>query len=198
MSRARVRIMMLRESHVLFTGTANAPCMEILLSMFAKIGRNLLISDRHCSTATFYNLQNMICSFREIKKRAKLTAQGIEPDMEKDGQTEKEEVRETEETIQGSCPANEEEGPEDEVRGFAKLIKPKIVPKYSYTSTDILGWYTMCILCVYMMLLKVVSHYDFSVLSMSAMGFQKTLDKWVGGCCDLDPVFWGFVYKFGP
>ena len=34
----------------------------------------------------------------------------------------------------------------------------------------------MCIV-LYNMLLKVVSHYDFSVLSMSVMGFQKV---WIG------------------
>ena len=35
-----------------------------------------------------------------------------------------------------------------------------------------------CLFCLYMpSLLKVVSHYDFSVLSMSVMGFQK---MWMG------------------
>ena len=34
----------------------------------------------------------------------------------------------------------------------------------------------MCILFVYT-LLKVVSHYDLSVLSMLVMGFQKNLDR---------------------
>ena len=29
-------------------------------------------------------------------------------------------------------------------------------------------------------LLKVINHYDFNVLSMSVMGFQKSLDKGVG------------------
>ena len=38
----------------------------------------------------------------------------------------------------------------------------------------------MCILCVYS-LLYVVSHYDSRVLSMSVMGFQKSLDRGVGG-----------------
>ena len=40
----------------------------------------------------------------------------------------------------------------------------------------------MCILFVYT-LLKVVSYYDLSVLSMSVMGFQKKVwmgDGWVG------------------
>ena len=36
------------------------------------------------------------------------------------------------------------------------------------------------------MLLKVVSHYDFSVLSMSVMSFQKKV--LVGGWCELYPV----------
>ena len=36
----------------------------------------------------------------------------------------------------------------------------------------------MCILSVYT-LLKVVGYYDFSVLSMSVMGFQKKV--WMGG-----------------
>ena len=40
----------------------------------------------------------------------------------------------------------------------------------------------MCItLFVYMYtLLKVVSHYDFNVLSMSLMGFQRTTKVWMG------------------
>ena len=42
----------------------------------------------------------------------------------------------------------------------------------------------MCILSVYT-LLKVVGYYDFSVLSMSLMGFQKKV--WVGG--------WGELYS---
>ena len=37
----------------------------------------------------------------------------------------------------------------------------------------------MCIL--FIMLLKVVSHYDLSVLSESVMGFNFVLDRWVGG-----------------
>ena len=47
----------------------------------------------------------------------------------------------------------------------------KIVPKLSYTST-INVLYTICILCVNT-LLKVVSNYDLSFLSMAMMGFQK-------------------------
>ena len=52
----------------------------------------------------------------------------------------------------------------------------------------------MCTLCVNT-LLKDVSHYDLSVLSMSAMGFQKSLYKgWVGGWGELYPVlFWIFL-----
>ena len=37
----------------------------------------------------------------------------------------------------------------------------------------------MCILCVYNMSLKDVSHYDLSVLSMSVIGSQKKCG-WVG------------------
>ena len=40
----------------------------------------------------------------------------------------------------------------------------------------------MCILFVYT-LLKVVSHYDLSVLSMSVIGFQFFLDRWVSWKC---------------
>ena len=39
---------------------------------------------------------------------------------------------------------------------------------------------SMCILFVYT-LLNVVRYYDLSVLSMSVMGFQKSLDRGVGG-----------------
>ena len=50
----------------------------------------------------------------------------------------------------------------------------------SPTSTDILARIP-CVICLYIMLLKVVSHYDLNVLSMSVMGFQKSLDRgWVG------------------
>ena len=38
----------------------------------------------------------------------------------------------------------------------------------------------MCIVFV-CTLLKAVSHYDFSVMSMSVMGFQKSLDRGLGG-----------------
>ena len=49
-------------------------------------------------------------------------------------------------------------------------------PKPVLVCTDILEQYTMCILFVYT-LLKVVSYFDLSVLSMSVMDFpQKSLD----------------------
>ena len=49
----------------------------------------------------------------------------------------------------------------------------------------------MRVLFVYA-LLKVVGHYDFSVLSLSAMGFQKKLDR-----TELSPVFvWDFFVNF--
>ena len=38
-----------------------------------------------------------------------------------------------------------------------------------------------CMLCLYIMLLNVVDHYDLSVLSMSMISFQKSLDRGVGG-----------------
>ena len=46
----------------------------------------------------------------------------------------------------------------------------------------------MCILSV-CKLLKVVSHYDFSVLSTSVMGFPKKMDRGVDGWGELYPVF---------
>ena len=50
----------------------------------------------------------------------------------------------------------------------------------------------MCIMFVYT-LLKVVSYYDLSVLSMSVMGFQKNMFVWgVGGGCELYSVFFYF------
>ena len=50
----------------------------------------------------------------------------------------------------------------------------------------------MCILFVYT-LLKVVSYYDLSVLSMSVLGFQKKKFGW-GGWGELYPsLFWSFV-----
>ena len=58
---------------------------------------------------------------------------------------------------------------------FFFLNRPKVA-----SSTDILE-YTMCILSVYT-LLKVVGYYDFSVHSMSVMGFQRKKFGWgVGG-----------------
>ena len=51
----------------------------------------------------------------------------------------------------------------------------------------------MYFVCV---LLKVVSHYDLSVVSMSAMGFQKKLDRGVGGWSELYPFFLGKLFNF--
>ena len=49
----------------------------------------------------------------------------------------------------------------------------------------------MCILSVHT-LLKVVGYYELSVLSMSVMGFQKSLDGgWVGGVSSVN-FFWIF------
>ena len=46
-------------------------------------------------------------------------------------------------------------------------------------------------------LLKVVSYYDLSVLSMSGMGFQKKIWMGVSGWCELYPVlFWFFGISF--
>ena len=43
--------------------------------------------------------------------------------------------------------------------------------------------------------LTVVSYYDLSVLSMSVMGFQKSLDGWVGGVSSIQ-VYFGFLELF--
>ena len=53
--------------------------------------------------------------------------------------------------------------------------------------------YHMYSVCIY-----VVSYYDFSVLSMSVMGFQKKvwMGGWVGGCGELYPFFGGFFEFF--
>ena len=49
--------------------------------------------------------------------------------------------------------------------------------------------YSVCIT-----LLKVVSHYDLSVLSMSVIGFQKKFGWGVGGWGELYPdLFWNFA-----
>ena len=46
--------------------------------------------------------------------------------------------------------------------------------------------YSVCI-----HLLKLVSHYDLSVLSMSVMGFQKKVWMWVGGRGEFySSLFW--------
>ena len=58
--------------------------------------------------------------------------------------------------------------------------------------------YTMCILFV-CTLLKVVGHYDLSVLSLSVMGFQnklKSLYSRVGGLGELYPVLLDFSNLF--
>ena len=52
----------------------------------------------------------------------------------------------------------------------------------------------MCILFVYT-LLKTVSYYDWSVLSMSVMGFQKVWMGWVGGVGSIQ-VYFGFLELF--
>ena len=45
-------------------------------------------------------------------------------------------------------------------------------------------------------LVKVVSYYDWSVLTMSVMGFQKSLDGgWVGGVSSIQ-VYFGFLEFF--
>ena len=55
----------------------------------------------------------------------------------------------------------------------------------------------MCVLFVYT-LLKVVSYYDLSVLSMSVMGLQKSLDAgWVCGMSSIQ-VYFGFFYFAKP
>ena len=49
--------------------------------------------------------------------------------------------------------------------------------------------YAMCILFVYT-LLNVVSYYYLNVLSMSVMGFQKSMDGgWVGGVSSIQVYF---------
>ena len=50
----------------------------------------------------------------------------------------------------------------------------------------------MCILSVYA-LLKVVGYYDLSILSMSVMGFEKSLDGgWLGGMSSIQ-IFLNFL-----
>ena len=53
----------------------------------------------------------------------------------------------------------------------------------------------MCILSVYT-LLKVVGHYDFSVLSMSVMCLKKKVLMGVGGWGELYPILFGFLDFF--
>ena len=56
-------------------------------------------------------------------------------------------------------------------------------PKIALNQYRYVGVVCHHVLCLYnYTLLKVVSYYDLSVLSMSVMGFQKKLDGgWVGG-----------------
>ena len=51
-----------------------------------------------------------------------------------------------------------------------------------------------CLFCLYASL-KVVGYYDFCVLSMSVMGFQKKLDG-VRRWCELYPICLGFLEFF--
>ena len=52
-----------------------------------------------------------------------------------------------------------------------------------------------CVFCLYIYtLIKVVSYYDFSVLPMSVMGFQKKV--WMGGGVKSIQVFLGFFLIF--
>ena len=76
-------------------------------------------------------------------------------------------------------------------RSHSEKNNRKIVPKLSYSSTDILGVvYHMYSVCIYCTLLKVVSHYDLSVLFMSVMGFKKHLHRWcVGGVRSIQVFF---------
>ena len=53
----------------------------------------------------------------------------------------------------------------------------------------------MCILSVYI-LLKVVGYYDWTVLSMSVMGFKKKFGWTVGGWGELYPKKIGFLDLF--
>ena len=54
---------------------------------------------------------------------------------------------------------------------FTRKVKNtwKIVPKWFYTITDILGLYCVYFVCVYV----IKSRHDLSVLSKLVMGFQK-------------------------
>ena len=58
------------------------------------------------------------------------------------------------------------------------------------TSTDLCWSSISCVFCLYT-LLKVVSYYDLSVLSMPAMGFQEKFGYGMGRWGELYPVlFW--------
>ena len=80
-----------------------------------------------------------------------------------------------------------------EVGGWVQVSLGKTIIGKSSQNSSILVliyWSTMCILFVYT-LLKIVSYYDLSVLSMSAMGLKKVCIG--GGWGELYPVlFWIF------
>ena len=61
-------------------------------------------------------------------------------------------------------------------------------PKIHLNQYTYFGVVYLCILSVYT-LLKVVSYYDLSVLSMSVMGFQKKFGWGLGGWGELYPIF---------
>ena len=68
--------------------------------------------------------------------------------------------------------------------GLSRNFSPQNSPK------PVLLFWSMCILSAHT-LLKVVDYYDLSVLSMSVMGFQKSLDGgWVGGVSSIQVFFW--------
>ena len=53
---------------------------------------------------------------------------------------------------------------------------------------------SFCVFCWLCTLLKVVSYYDLSLLSMSVIGFQKKNAGWVGGVTYIQ-VYFGFLEK---
>ena len=69
---------------------------------------------------------------------------------------------------------------------------PKIPPnQYRYFGVV----YHMYSVCIYCTLLKVVSYYDSSALSMSVMSFQKKkvwVGGWVCGVSSIQVFFWNF------
>ena len=70
---------------------------------------------------------------------------------------------------------------------FIFFIHPKI-PLNQYRNFWSSRHIPLCILSEYNFLIKVVSYYDLSVLFMSVMGFQKSLDG-VGEWGELYPIF---------